>query len=141
MDVVVVDECHKVKKSNKVSKMIQSIKTVHKFGLTGTLPDKKPDEWNLIGKIGSVIYEKDSFSLRTEKHLTVAKASIIELKYKTKPLYNSSQDQYRTELDFIYNNTFRNKVINQLATNFDNNILILVNHIVHGDNLLQELQK
>ena len=39
--------------------MVQQIKTVHKFGLTGTLPDNKPDEWNIIGKIGSIIYEKD----------------------------------------------------------------------------------
>tara|TARA_R100000278_G_scaffold111046_1_gene88478 strand:+ start:591 stop:2012 length:1422 start_codon:yes stop_codon:yes gene_type:complete len=140
VDVVVVDECHKVKKSNKVSKMIQSIRTVHKFGLTGTLPDHKPDEWNLVGKIGSVIYEKDSFSLRTEKHLTIAKASIVELKYKTKPKYISGQDNYRNELDFIYNNPFRNKVINQLTVNFKNNILILVNHIAHGDALLNELQ-
>ncbi len=101
VDALVIDECHKVKKSNKVSKMVQQIKTVHKFGLTGTLPDNKPDEWNIIGKIGSIIYEKDSYSLRTEQHLTLVKSSIIEIDYKEKPKYISGTDNDRAELDFI----------------------------------------
>ena len=139
VDALVVDECHKVKKNNKVSKMVQEIKTVHKFGLTGTLPDNKPDEWNIIGKIGNVIYEKDSFELRVEKHLTPANSSIIEIDYINKPLYASGQNNYKIELDFIYSNVFRNNLINQLCTNFNNNVLILVNHLVHGDELYDKI--
>lgn len=137
IDMLIIDECHKLKKSNKLNKMVTSIKTVHKFGLTGTLPDNKPDEWNIIGKVGSIIYEKDSFSLRTEKHLTVAKTSILNLKYNSKPLYVSGQNNYRAELDFIYNNDFRNKVIRELCGKFENNVLVLVNHIAHGDELFK----
>lgn len=139
VDALVIDECHKVKKSNKISKMVQQIKTVHKFGLTGTLPDNKPDEWNIIGKIGSVIYEKDSFELRVEKHLTPANASIIEINYNDGPRYISGQNNYKIELDYIYSNPFRNNIINQLSVNFKNNILILVNHLAHGDELFDML--
>ena len=139
VDALVVDECHKVKKSNKVSKMVQQIKTVHKFGLTGTLPDNKPDEWNIIGKIGSVIYEKDSFELRVEKHLTPANTSIIEINYNDGPQYISGQNNYKIELDYIYSNSFRNSIIKQLSVNFKNNILILVNHLAHGDQLFDML--
>ena len=102
VDMVIIDECHKLKKNNKINKMVQSIKTVHKFGLTGTLPDNKPDEWNILGKIGTIVYEKDSYSLRTEQHLTIAKTSILKIEYKDRPLYASGQNNYRIELDFLY---------------------------------------
>jgi superfamily II DNA or RNA helicase len=138
VDALVVDECHKVKKSNKVSKMVQQIRTVHKFGLTGTMPDSKVDEWNIVGKIGSIIYEKDSFQLRTEKHLTPASTTIIESEFLSSPAYKTGADaklNYRLELDFIYENQFRNNIINQICANFNNNALVLVNHLKHGETL------
>lgn len=138
VDALVIDECHKVKKSNKVSKMVQQIRTAHKFGLTGTMPDGKVDEWNIIGKIGSIIYEKDSFQLRTEKHLTPANATIIEAEFLNSPAYKTGADaklNYRLELDFIYDNAFRNNVISQICANFNNNTLVLVNHLIHGETL------
>ena len=138
VDALVVDECHKVKKSNKVSKMVQQIRTVHKFGLTGTMPDSKVDEWNIVGKIGSIIYEKDSFQLRTEKHLTPASTTIIESEFLGSPAYKTGADaklNYRLELDFIYENQFRNNIINQICANFNNNALVLVNHLKHGETL------
>jgi len=135
VDMLIIDECHKLKKNNKINKMVQSIKTVHKFGLTGTLPDSKPDEWNIIGKVGSIIYEKDSYSLRTERHLTTAKTSILNIDYNAKPIHIKGQNPYKTELDFLYENEFRNNIIHRVCTNFNNNILVLVNHIVHGEKL------
>jgi len=138
VDALVIDECHKVKKSNKVSKMVQQIRTVHKFGLTGTMPDSKVDEWNIVGKIGSIIYEKDSFQLRTEKHLTPASTTIIESEFLSSPAYKTgaaAKLNYRLELDFIYENQFRNNIINQICANFNNNALVLVNHLKHGETL------
>ena len=139
VDALVIDECHKVKKSNKISKMVHQIKTVHKFGLTGTLPDNKPDEWNIKGKIGKVIYDKDSYELRLEKYLTTVNVSIIDLKYKDKPLYVSGANNFKNELDFIYNNEFRNNLIKGMCSKFNNNSLILVNHLAHGDALYDKL--
>lgn len=141
VDMLIIDECHKLKKNNKINKMVQSIKTVHKFGLTGTLPDQKPDEWNILGKLGNIIYEKDSYSLRTEQHLTIAKASILKIEYKDKPLYSSNQNNYKAELDFIYVNNFRNDIIHNICGKFNNNSLILVNHLVHGDTLFDKLSE
>jgi superfamily II DNA or RNA helicase len=134
VDALVVDECHTIKKGNKVSKLVQQIQTNHKFGLTGTLPDNKPDEWNILGKIGSVIYDKDSYALRLENYLTNVKVSIIEPKYKIKPVY-TTDNHYREELDFIYTNQYRNNLIKNICNNFNNNSLILVNHLAHGDAL------
>jgi len=132
VEVLVVDECHKLKKGNKVNKLITSIKTNHKYGLTGTLPDNKPDEWNIIGKLGSVFYEKTSYDLRLENYLTNAEIKIIEITYKDKVKYVSGANKFKTELDFIYNSQFRNKIISVVCQKCNNNVLILVNHIVHG---------
>ena len=139
IDVLVVDECHTIKKSNKVSKMVNKIHTYNKFGLTGTLPDDKQEEWNVIGKLGKVIYDKDSYELRLESYLTNVDIKVINISYKDKPLVVSGSNNFKAELDFIYTNNFRNNVIKNICTKFNNNSLILVNHLAHGDALYDNL--
>jgi superfamily II DNA or RNA helicase len=141
VDTLVVDECHTIKKSNKISKMVNLINTNNKFGLTGTLPDNKPDEWNILGKLGKVIYDKDSYELRLESYLTNVDVKVINVKYSDKPLYISGGNNFKTELDFIYTNDFRNNVIDNICNKFNNNSLILVNHLAHGDTLYDKLSQ
>ena len=141
IDVLVVDECHTIKKSNKVSKMVNKIHTFNKFGLTGTLPDDKPEQWNVIGKLGKVIYDKDSYQLRLESYLTNVDIKIINIGYKDKPLVVSGGNNFKAELDFIYSNNFRNNVIKNICSKFNNNSLILVNHLAHGDALFDDLSQ
>jgi superfamily II DNA or RNA helicase len=121
--------------------MVNNIKTLNKFGLTGTLPDNKQDEWNIKGKIGKVIYDKDSYELRLENYLTTVNVSIIDLKYNDKPLYIPGTNNFKAELDFIYENEFRNNLIKGLCSKFTNNSLILVNHLKHGEKLLSVLSE
>jgi len=141
IDVLVVDECHTIKKSNKVSKMVNKIHTFNKFGLTGTLPDNKQEEWNVIGKLGKVIYDKDSYELRLESYLTNVDIKIINIGYKDKPLVVKGGNNFKAELDFIYTNSFRNNVIKNICSKFNNNSLILVNHLAHGDALFDILNQ
>ena len=140
VDMLVVDECHKLKKGNKICKVINKIKTFHKFGLTGTLPDSKIDEWNIVGKLGNVFYEKNSFELRAESYLTNAEIKVIQIKYQTKPVSNPLVNDFRNELDFIYNSKFRNEIIKAVSQKCNNNILILVNHIAHGEAVFKHLE-
>ena len=141
VDALVVDECHTIKKSNKISKMVNEITTFNKFGLTGTLPDNKPDELNILGKLGKVIYDKDSYELRLESYLTSVDVKVINISYNDKPLYISGNNNFKTELDFIYTNNFRNNVIENICNKFNNNSLILVNHLAHGDALYDKLSQ
>ena len=141
VDTLVVDECHTIKKSNKISKMVNQINTNNKFGLTGTLPDNKPDEWNILGKLGKVIYDKDSYELRLESYLTNVDVKVINVKYNDKPLYISGGNNFKTELDFIYTNDFRNNIIDNICNKFNNNSLVLVNHLAHGDALYNKLSQ
>jgi superfamily II DNA or RNA helicase len=136
VDLLIVDECHKIRPDNKISKIISKIKSLNRFGFTGTLPEDRYDQWSIIGKLGPVIYEKTSYSLRLENYLTNVEVKCLNLQYNQQ-IPQVSDNKYRNELEFIHNNSFRNKFICNLCNKLPYNTLILVNHIAHGE-LLQE---
>ena len=67
IDLLIVDECHKIKASNKISKIVSRIRTPNKYGFTGTLPENNLDKWSIIGKLGPVIYEKTSYETKVRR--------------------------------------------------------------------------
>ena len=150
VDLLVVDETHKIKKGKATSKIVQKILTPNKFGFTGTLPDEENqvDTWSIIGKIGPVFYEKGSAELRDEGFLTNVETSVLSIDYIHEPFVDfealevdwSTTRDYVAELDFIYGHPYRNKVIKSLCENFDDNILLLVNHIRHGEKMQEILE-
>lgn len=145
IDVLIVDETHKLRKDNKINKIIKDISTLHKFGFTGTLPDEPLDKWNIIGKIGPQLYEKKAYELRKDNYVTSAKVHVLELNYSTKQteIYNKNLpiNFYLQENEFIKNSSFRNKIINSISKKLDNNTLILIDYIEHGEILFDILSK
>ena len=140
VDLLLVDEVHGLSNANKITSIVSDIVTTHKYGFTGTLPDDQLTKWNIIGAIGPVLYEKSSAELRVEGYLTNATVRRVEIAYKTKPSTGKANPYY-DELNFIYNNSYRNNVISGICKKYPKNILILVNHIEHGDVLLDVLSK
>jgi superfamily II DNA or RNA helicase len=138
IDLLIVDECHKIKPDNKISKIVSKIKTQNRYGFTGTLPEDQIDKWSVIGKFGPIIYEKTSFDLRKEDFLSNVEIKIIDIQYKDTPP-KISDNAYRNELQFIYNSIFRNDLIKSICNKLNNNTLILVNHIEHGERILANL--
>lgn len=142
VDVVVVDEAHKAGAGTELSKMLQQIHTTHKFGFTGTLPEAPMNKWNVIGKIGPVLMEKNSHELRSESYLTNAKVKMLRVSYQQSVASTDSHratQAYEDEINFIKTNTYRHKLITTVCSNFDNNVLVLVNHIDHGLALMDHL--
>ena len=145
IDMLVVDEVHKLRKDNKINKMIKSIRTPHKYGFTGTMPEQQLDQWNIIGHMGRVLYEKNSFQLRKQQYVAKAKVQVIKIEYNEKPpvfpsdRYDPSA-RFRREQQFIAKNNFRNGIISKLSENFDNNSLIMVDYIEHGEELYGKLR-
>ena len=139
VDVVIVDETHKAGKGTGLSKILDQINTPHKFGFTGTLPEDKMNRWTVLGKIGPVLIEKSSHDLRAANHLVNVAVKMMQIHYKTQPpkilVKEHATQAYQQELEFIYNNAFRNRVIQTMCANFNNNILVLVNHIEHGESM------
>lgn len=144
-DILIIDEVHSAKKTNELTNIIKKIKTPFKFGFTGTLPESKLDQWNILGKIGPVIFEKDSYELRQEKYISDVLIQIIKIHYKSSIDYNSGDSsvsaKYRQEIEWLGQNTFRNQVITKLSLGVPNNILILVDRIEHGETITSELKK
>ena len=141
IDILVVDECHKISAGNKISKIVQQIKTPNKFGFTGTLPEDQLNKWSIIGKLGPVIYEKSSAELRDEDFLANVSVKILNIGYGSAAPRFSGPNGYRDELEYIYESESRNHIITQLVGKLQNNTLILVNHIAHGEILEECFQK
>ena len=142
--MLIVDECHKLRRGNKVNKLIDKIPTLRRFGFTGTLPESDIDIWNINNFIGPVIFKRTTTNLRDAaggEYIANAQALAIHLEYGAKPDYTAvaASQRYLTELDFIHTNRFRYVVVKNIVNKLKNNCLILVDHIVHGDNMFKEL--
>jgi len=136
VDALFVDEVHKVRRGNEINKLFKKINTPVRFGFTGTMPECNLDQWNIIGKIGPVLYEKNSYSLRLESYISNVTAVSFILNYKTLPKYpetfNNASDKYREEIKFLISNNFRNNFIGKLINKTQQNSLILIDYIEHG---------
>ena len=140
VDMLIIDEVHKLRHGNKINKIINKIRTPNKYGFTGTMPEQTLDQWNIIGKIGPILYEKNSFQLRKEEYVANAKVQVLRIEYNEKtPVFPSDRydpgARFRRELQFLAKNTFRNTIISKLSEKFDNNCLIMVDYIEHGEEL------
>ena len=140
-DAIIIDEAHKLKRGNKINKVLDKIQADIRFGFTGTLPDEKEDAMCIEGKIGPVIYKKTSVDLK--EYLAPACCNIVELDYQNQPDWFAPEDlkRYRQEYDFIINNQSRNNIISKLGCNLQNNTLVLIDRIQHGLDLQKNLQK
>jgi superfamily II DNA or RNA helicase len=136
IDLLIIDEVHKIRKGNKINDIIKKIKTPHRFGFTGTMPEECLDQWNIIGKIGPIIYEKNSFDLRQDSYVSSVSIQILKLIHTTVPNFNG-MNAYREELEFLIKSDFRNRTIARLAQKLQQNALIMVDFINHGESLFE----
>jgi superfamily II DNA or RNA helicase len=134
INVLIIDEVHRVKNGNVVTNNVSKIKSQHKYGFTGTLPKSKIDEWKIIGTLGPIIFEKKSKELRDKGFLSDAIIQMIKLNYSIPWKMN-----YKQELEFLYNDESRANIIKKISEKLNNNSLILVNHLEHGEKLLNHL--
>lgn len=144
IDALVVDEVHKIRKGNEINKILKLVKTHVRFGFTGTMPENFIDQWNIIGKIGPIIYEKNSHELRLENYISNVQIQILKIIYRQDPfedLVISSANLFREEQRFLIRNNFRNNFIGKVACKLQNNTLILVDFIEHGENLFNTLKE
>jgi superfamily II DNA or RNA helicase len=143
--LLIVDEVHVCKKSNLINKILDQIPAIYRFGLTGTLPDNGLDQWNILGKFGKIIYKKKSYDLREQNYITQVVVAVIKLFYNNLPKFSPKSainpiQAYEEEIQFLQTNNFRNSVIIKIVNKVDKNTLVLVDRIIHGEELLKVLQ-
>jgi len=142
--ILLVDECHSLKKGNEINKVLKFIKSPYKFGFTGTLPTSLIDQWNIIGKLGPINYEQKTLTLRNQDYISNFKITILNVKHLSLPNfidYSSPTASYENELDYLINNPRRNEIISKLSLKLANNTLIMVDRIAHGESIEAELKK
>ena len=148
--LLVIDECHTLKKDNEINNVLKFIKTRNRFFFTGTMPESLIDQWSIIGKSGPIIYKVDRDKLVEEKHIADAEVKILALEYKDKPdIYSNDEieeedgeelnGKYLAELEFIHKNIFRNGIIKKITEKLDKNALIVLDRLEHGELLLSYL--
>ena len=145
IDVLVIDECHKLRKNNEINNIIKHIPTSHVYGFTGTMPACKLDQWNIIGKIGPILYEKKSLELRDNKQIANIIIQILIINYLKKPTFSAASmhaptKAFEEETDFLINSAERNKKISQICKNTDKNTLVVCERISHGEALYSYLK-
>jgi superfamily II DNA or RNA helicase len=132
-DVLIFDEVHTInEKKNKISKVVHNILTPFKFGLTGTLPDSLLASWNVVGKIGPIVYEKSSYELRRQGTITDVKIKVVLCEHKRKPVFQTGPnptDKYNSEYDYVINYSPRNDAIKKICDSLVGNTLIVVDRL------------
>jgi superfamily II DNA or RNA helicase len=136
VDCLIVDEVHKMRKDNNINKIIEKVRADHKFGFTGTMPEKNIDCWNIYGIIGPKLFTKKAYELKQENYVSKSKVQVIKLSYKDAP----SKMDYRKELEFIMTSSYRNSFLSSLCNKTSNNTLILVDFLAHGEALFEAIK-
>lgn len=143
--ILLVDECHILRRGNQINKVLNFIKSPFKFGFTGTLPPSEIDQWNIIGKLGPITYEQKTDTLKKQTYVSNFRIVILNIKHENKPRIVSNPlaptEGYNTELEFLINNDRRNQIICKLAHKLQQNTLIMADRINHGEILLNELNR
>ena len=144
VDILRIDECHGLRRGNQINKILKLIKTNHRFGFTGTMPSSKSDQWNIIGKLGPIVYEQKTDFLKRQKYISNFKITIVNIHHKKTPAkvtHPNPMEAYNNEIDFIMTSDFRNEIISKLSLKLENNSLIMVDRITHGELLEEKLKK
>jgi superfamily II DNA or RNA helicase len=130
VDVLIQDECHVIHGGSGISKVVESIKTPNKFGLTGSLSKDKFAMWKCKSVFGNVIYKKPVSELIEEGFLTGANINMVKIIHPDKGVMN-----FTDEVDYISESIPRNSLIANKAIECKGNSLIIVNRLLHGENI------
>jgi superfamily II DNA or RNA helicase len=150
LDFIFIDEAHGLKSSNKVSKYIRKLETNIRFGFTGSIPENKEDEWNLLGICGKILSVKKPFELQKEGHIAGTNILTIQFKHKcrqpkvdpslTSPL-DIAKARFPTEWRYIENCYQTNEMMCKMALKLNGNSIGLYDHIEHGEELFKILKE
>lgn len=139
-DYVLIDECHTINKDVQITNFVSSLLTFNKFGFTGTMPDVKIHLWNVLGRIGPVIYRKSGHGLRQDGYITKVKINVAVLEHDLD--YGDIDDpreKYLHEKDYLIRLERRNDFIKKISKSLSKNCLILVDRIEHGNILYNKI--
>lgn len=132
-DAVFVDECHGSQAKKLFGIIGHCVNARIKIGTTGTLPTDAAELLKVQSVLGSVIFELKSKELIDQGVLTQLQIANVILKYPLEFIMANKGRAYQEEVRLVEDYSGRNKALEFILhhTPSDHNILVLVNHIKH----------
>lgn len=138
--MVIGDECHGFKSKSLSSIMNKATEAKYRFGLTGTLDGTQTHKLVLEGLFGPVYHVIKTKKLQDDGTLAPLDIKVLLLNYSKEVRENFGKKTYQEEIDFIIENSTRNRLICNLALDAKGNTLILYNRVdAHGKPLHEAL--
>ncbi len=142
IDAVIVDEVHSLKKDSKLSGYVQSMPAVIKLGCTGTLPDSKDDEWNIIGVVGPVLQRREIHEMQDAGYIAGIRILPVRVEHSKKPHWpietlEDASRAFHREWKHIEAVEESNAKVAALASGLRGNTLVLFDHTDHGMELFR----
>jgi superfamily II DNA or RNA helicase len=145
IDLLLIDETHGLRKGNEINNIIDKIPTNNRFGFTGTLPPVLIDQWNIIGKVGPILYQEKTLDLKDKNYVSDFGIHILEIQHKNIPNFKHNPElpaeAFEKEFDFLIHNERRNEIICNLCNKLKNNTIVMVDRIAHGEIILNKLKE
>lgn len=107
-NLFLIDECHIIKDSSKITQLVKSVKTNNIIGFTGTLPPETQDLYSVLGHIGKVVCNVESSELKSKglkAHSKVYATCFTGCSYKPTKEYvdDEGNDQVYTDTQMFNN--------------------------------------
>ena len=139
---VIGDEAHLFKAVSLTKIMTKLTDCKYRIGLTGTLDDSKTHKLVLQGLFGTVNRVVSTKQLIDKKQLAQLKVMCLNLKYPESEAKKIYGVKYFEELEYLTQNTARNKYIRNLALALKGNTLLLFQLVEkHGEILHKLIQE
>ena len=138
---VIGDEAHLFKAVSLTKIMTKLTDCKYRIGLTGTLDDSKTHKLVLQGLFGMVNKVVSTTELIERKQLANLKIKCLNLKYPETEAKKVYGVKYFEELEYLTQNTARNKYIRNLALALNGNTLCLFQLVEKHGEILHKLIK
>lgn len=154
-DLVIGDEAHGFTANKLTGVMEKLVDCPYKIGVTGTLSGQKTHSMvleGLFGPVQPIISTAEAIKNKTLSKLTI---KTIVLRYPDEVCSQFRNTSFKDpttgkritvkptwpdEINFIEENEKRNKFIAKLAHSLEGNVLVLFQHIKHGDSLKESIE-
>lgn len=142
-DCIFFDEAH-MQKANVVRTVGENASNAtYRIGLTGTIDLYKADRYLIESVIGPVIHTVTPQHLITNNYASDVFVKIFFINHLEKNIDHLEGLPFQDEKEWIENYLPRNKIIKTIVQKHhekDQNILILFDHLEHGELIKQELE-
>jgi superfamily II DNA or RNA helicase len=134
-DCVIVDEVHGAKASVLQELLSNCDNATWRIGFTGTMPDDKLEEYQVMSYLGPVLKEYGSVELAKLGYVAECHIKMVHLSYNKEP--KGTYDDVKNQ---VFRNEYRLSLIEEIIRNIDGSVLLLVGKVKdEGDFLLEYL--